>query len=123
LILPVIIAATASSCATAQVPGVLMAARASLVVSSTGLAANLAPGYLNEAKQMLERANQEFAANGDDAACRDYAYIATNKFELADVMARAELERKTLVESTAQTRPLRSDGEPTSTGGALAAAR
>lgn len=96
MMIPVVIAAVTSSCATAPVPGVLMGARASLVASSTGLAANLAPRYLEEAKQMLERANQEFATNGDDAICRDYSYIAENKFELADVMARAEVERQAL---------------------------
>jgi hypothetical protein len=66
--IPVIVAAVTSSCATAPIPGGLTLARASMVASSAGLAANLAPTYLDEAKRMLERANQEFATNGDDAA-------------------------------------------------------
>ena len=119
LMIPAVVATLTSSCATAPVPSVLMEARASLVASSTGLAANLAPRYLEEAKEMLERANQEFATNGDDAVCRDYSYIAENKFELADVTARAEQERQALGEGGA---PKAQDARPR-TGRSLASAR
>lgn len=124
LIIPAVIATVASSCATAgPVPSVLMEARASLVASSTGLAANLAPSYLDDAKQMLERANREFATKGDDAVCRDYSYIAQNKFELADVMARAELERKAFDESVPPDGAVHSEEAPAWSAGALASAR
>ena len=82
-----------------SVPNRLIEARRSLVASSTGLADNLALGYLEDAKAMLERANQEFALHGNSDLCRDYSYIAENKFELADAVARAALFRQTQAEA------------------------
>jgi hypothetical protein len=122
-VFPVFVAALMSSCATAPVPNVLLEARASLLASNTGLAANLAPRYLDDAKQALERANQEFATHGDDAVCRDYSYIAENKFELADVIARAELERQALGEGAAPKDSLRSEEARPRAGRSLASAR
>jgi hypothetical protein len=124
LMIPVVLAAVTASCATAgPVPNVLLEARTSMAIASAGLAANLAPSYLNDAKQMLERANLEFATNGDDAVCRDYSYIAQNKIDLADVMARAELERKALDESAAPNGAVRSEEAAAWSPGALASAR
>jgi|HubBroStandDraft_6_1064221.scaffolds.fasta_scaffold959417_2 hypothetical protein len=124
LMIPVVLAAVTSSCATAgPVPNVLLEARASMATASAGMAANLAPRYLDDAKQMLERANREFATKGADAVCLDYSYIAQNKIELADVMARAELERKALDESAAPNGAVHSEEAPAWTAGALASAR
>src|SRR5580692_177930 len=95
----VVFAAVTGSCATGSVPSTLLEARRSLIASSTGLADVLALSYLEDAKEMLERANHEFALHGNSDLCRDYSYIAENKFELADAVARAELFRQTQAEA------------------------
>ena len=48
---------------------------------------------------MLDKANQEFADHGDSLECRDYAYIASRKLELADVKARTALDRQKIAEA------------------------
>jgi Domain of unknown function (DUF4398) len=123
LMFPVVLAAVTGSCATGSVPGALTDARRSLVASSNGLAAALAPSYLDAAKEMLERANQEFASHGNSNRCKDYSYIAENKFELADAVARAELFRQTVGGGDAPGRGLRPEDARSSTGGPLAPAR
>jgi hypothetical protein len=80
----------------ALVPGLLMEARSSFVASSTNPAAGLAVSHLDDARAALEKANQEFAARGNSDACQDYAYIAENKVELADIVARIESEKQML---------------------------
>ena len=120
----IVLAAVTSSCATGSVPNTLIEARRSLVASSTGLADVLALSYLEDAKEMLERANQEFAVHGDSDLCRDYSYIAENKFELADAVARAELFRQTKEgEAVGQGRILRSEPGRPPTGWPPAAVR
>jgi outer membrane protein OmpA-like peptidoglycan-associated protein len=47
----------------------------------------------------LAKANAEFDAHGDTLQCRDYAYIARNKVQLADVKARTELDRQKIAEA------------------------
>jgi hypothetical protein len=37
--------------------------------------------------------------HGDTNVCRDYAYIAQNKLELADAMAQTEIDRRTIGEA------------------------
>jgi len=113
----VVLAAVTGSCATGSVPATLIEARRSLVASSTGLADALALSYLEDAKEMLERANREFALHGNSDLCRDYSYIAENKFELADTVARAELFRQTQEgEGVGPGRSLRSEDARSSTG-------
>ncbi|HEX3904024.1 MAG TPA: DUF4398 domain-containing protein [Polyangia bacterium] len=80
----------------ASTPGMLMEARASFVASSTSPAAGMARSHLDDARAALEKANQAFAARGDSPACQDYAYIAENKVQLADIVARIELEQEML---------------------------
>jgi hypothetical protein len=99
-----------SSCATTSAPGALTEARMSLIASSNGPAATLAPSYLDDAKGMLERANREFARHGNSDVCRDYSYIAENRFELADAIARAELLRQTVGGGNAPGLGLRTEG-------------
>ena len=119
----VVLAAVTGSCATGSVPGTLIEARRSLVASSTGLADALALSYLDDAKEMLERANREFALHGNSDLCRDYAYIAENKFELADAVARAELFRQTQAESVGSGSRLGSDDARSSISGSPAPGR
>ena len=83
------------ACATAR-PAQLVEAEMSYMAARDGLPANLAPHALSEARTVLERAGQEFTAHGDTNVCRDYSYIAQNKLELAEVTARAELDRQTI---------------------------
>ena len=98
LILALAFTATVGACATH--PSVqLVAARDAYAASSGGLAAKLTPTELYDAKKALDQANSEFARNGDTLACRDYAYIAHRKFELADVKARTELDRRKIAEA------------------------
>lgn len=90
-LLPATFALLSGACATA-VPAPLVYARLSYTSSAQGVTGYLAPTYLADAKGALDKANSEFATNGDTATCRDYAYIAENKLELADSVARADLK-------------------------------
>ncbi len=80
----------------ASMPGMLMEARNAFVASSTSPAASRATSHLDDARAALEKADQEFAAKGGSAVCQDYAYIAENKVQLADIVARIELEEEML---------------------------
>jgi hypothetical protein len=123
VMLPIILAAVTSSCATASVPGTLMEARLSYISSRNGLAAALAPSYLDDATEMLERANREFDSHGASAVCKDYSYIAENKFELADAVARAELFRQTIGGGDGSGGSLRSEDARSSAGAPRAPVR
>jgi hypothetical protein len=92
LLAAIVVAGSMSACATA-LPGTLVEARYSYLASSSGPAATMAPGQLLDAKQMLDRANDEFQFHGDTGMRRDYSYIAENKLELADAVARTEVGR------------------------------
>jgi hypothetical protein len=85
-------------CAT-TIPAPLAEARDTFAALSNGPAGDLSAAALSDAKQMLEKSNQELAAHGDTNVCRDYAYIAQNKLELASVMAETEVDRRTVVEA------------------------
>ena len=87
-----------SGCATTAPPE-LVQARSSFTASNNGLAAKLTPTELHDAWLVLAKANAEFDEHGDTTACRDYAYIAQNKLELADVKARTELDRQKIAEA------------------------
>jgi outer membrane protein OmpA-like peptidoglycan-associated protein len=87
-----------SSCATTAPPE-LVQARSAFTASNNGLAAKLTPTELHDAWIVLAKANDEFDKHGDTTQCRDYAYIAQNKVELADVKARTELDRQKIAEA------------------------
>jgi outer membrane protein OmpA-like peptidoglycan-associated protein len=87
-----------SGCAT-TVPPELIQARTSYTASNNGLAAKLTPTELHDAWTVLAKANKEFDEHGDTTMCRDYAYIAQRKLELADVKARTELDRQKIAEA------------------------
>jgi outer membrane protein OmpA-like peptidoglycan-associated protein len=93
-----VLAGLVSACATTA-PTELVDARNSYAASSNGLAAKLMPTELYDAKNALDRADKEFADHGDTYQCRDYAYIAERKLELADVKARTELDRQKIAEA------------------------
>jgi Domain of unknown function (DUF4398) len=93
------LAGLSSACATTNVPAQLGVARDTYTDLSSGPVAKLTPVELDDARQALEKANQELAAHGDTNVCRDYAYIAQNKLELADAMAQTEIDRRTIVEA------------------------
>ncbi len=78
------------ACATA-VPAPLVAAHVSYTSVAGGPVAQLAPHYLEDARRALDKADTEFTAHGDTDVCRDYAYIAGNKLELASSVARTQL--------------------------------
>jgi outer membrane protein OmpA-like peptidoglycan-associated protein len=86
------------ACATTA-PEQLVEARNAYQTSNGGLAAKLTPTELYDAKNALDRADKEFADHGDTLECRDYAYIAHRKFELADAKARTELDRQQIAEA------------------------
>jgi outer membrane protein OmpA-like peptidoglycan-associated protein len=94
----VAIAGLTVGCATVAPPE-LVQARASYVASNSGPAAKLTPTELHEAWTMLSKANQEFEQNGDTTTCRDYAYIAQRKLQLADAKARTEQDRQSIKEA------------------------
>ena len=98
MVLISILFGTAIACAT-NPPAQLVAAREAYVASSGGLAAKLTPTELHDGKKALDQANDEFERNGDTLMCRDYAYIAQRKLELADVKARTELDRQKIAQA------------------------
>jgi outer membrane protein OmpA-like peptidoglycan-associated protein len=85
-------------CATTA-PTELVEARTAYTASNNGLAAKLTPTELHDAWVVLAKANKEFDEHGDTTVCRDYAYIANNKLQLADVKARTELDRQKIAEA------------------------
>jgi outer membrane protein OmpA-like peptidoglycan-associated protein len=91
-------AGSMGACATTA-PEQLVQARNAYAVSSGGLAAKLTPTELYDAKNALDRADKEFADHGDTYECRDYAYIAERKVELADARARTEADRTVIAEA------------------------
>jgi hypothetical protein len=86
-------------CATANIPAQLSEAQQTYVALSSGRTTKLTAADLSDAKQALEKANRELAEHGDTNVCRDYAYIAQNKLELADAVAQTEMDRRTVVEA------------------------
>ncbi len=86
------------ACATTAPPQ-LVEARNAYTASNSGLAAKLTPTELHDAWLVLAKANKEFDEHGDTTMCRDYAYIAQNKLQLADVKARTELDRQKIAEA------------------------
>ena len=103
----------AGACASTP-PVQLVAARNAYTASSSGLSAKLTPTELYDAKKELDQANYEYDQHGDTAACRDHAYIAHRKFELADVKARTELDRRKIGEAGVAGLAVRDDQAKTS---------
>jgi len=116
-----VVGLTIGACATTA-PSQLIQARDAYAVSNSGLAAKLTPTELYDAKKALDRANKEFEDHGDTVQCRDYAYIAQRKLELADVKARTEQDRQKIYES-AKAGGLAKDAQAKSTTSALAETR
>ncbi len=98
LLASIALAGLISGCATTAPPE-LVQARTSFTAANTGLAAKLTPTELHDAWIVLAKANKEFDEHGDTVMCRDYAYIAQNKVELADAKARTELDRQKIAEA------------------------
>lgn len=105
-VFPATLALLSGACAT-TVPAPLVLARQSYQSSTVGPAARMAPRYLADARSALDKANAEFATNGDTGICRDYAYIAENKLEEADAVARTEMSNVAEIETAA------AEGTPT----------
>ncbi len=110
LILAVALSALTSACATVA-PAQLVGVRDSFAAASVGLPGKLTPSALYDAKQVLDQANKEFETRGDTTTCRDYAYIAQNKVELAEVMAGTEQDRQTIID-LARARAVASNAQP-----------
>ncbi len=121
LLVTALAASTIGACATTAPPQ-LLEARDAYAVSNNGLAAKLTPTDLYDAKKALDSANKEFEENGDTPTCRDYAYIASRKLELADVKARTEQDRQRIAEAVRAGVVVR-DSQVKSTETALAATR
>jgi len=108
-------------CATTA-PTELVDARTAFTASNSGLAAKLSPTELHDAWVVLDKANKEFDENGATNTCRDYAYIAQNKLQLADVKARTELDRQKIAEAVKAGVVVR-DNQVKSTRAALSSTR
>ena len=121
LLASIALAGLMSGCATTAPPE-LVQARTSFTTSNSGLAAKLAPTELHDAWTVLAKANKEFDEHGDTTMCRDYAYIAQNKLELADVKARTELDRQKIAEAVKAGVVMR-DNQVKSTKAALSSTR
>jgi outer membrane protein OmpA-like peptidoglycan-associated protein len=83
-------------------PMQLVDARRAWDASNQGPTGTLNPTDLYEAKKSLDQANAEFERDGDTMAVRDYAYIAQRKIQLADSVARANLDRQTIAAAAKQ---------------------
>jgi outer membrane protein OmpA-like peptidoglycan-associated protein len=81
------------------VPPQLREARLVYKSSGDGTTAMLSPTQLYGARQVLDSANREFDENGDTFRARDYAYIASRRVELAEVTARTDQDRQTILEA------------------------
>ena len=110
-----------SGCATTAPPE-LVRARSAYTASNNGLAAKLSPTELHDAWIVLAKANAEFDEHGDTTECRDYAYIAQNKLDLADVKARTEQDRQKIAEAVKAGVVVR-DNQVKSTRAALSSTR
>jgi outer membrane protein OmpA-like peptidoglycan-associated protein len=121
LLASIALAGLMSGCATTAPPE-LVQARTSFAASNSGLAAKLTPTELHDAWIVLAKANKEFDEHGDTVMCRDYAYIAQNKLELADVKARTELDRQKIAEAVKAGVTVR-DNQVKSTRAALSSTR
>jgi outer membrane protein OmpA-like peptidoglycan-associated protein len=108
-------------CATTA-PTELVEARTAYTASNNGLAAKLTPTELHDAWIVLAKANKEFDEHGDTTVCRDYAYIANNKLQLADVKARTEQDRQKIAEAVKAGVTVR-DNQVKSTRAALSSTR
>ncbi len=84
-----------TGCATAA-PSLLVDARNSYETAAKGPAGKLSPTELYDAKKVLDKANLEFEARGDTLECRDLAYVAQRKVQLADVKASTEQDRQSI---------------------------
>jgi len=71
-------------CASSQAPKELLDARAAYTRAQTGMARELSPAELHEAKVALDGAEHGFMDDGDTQNTRDAAYIALRKAELAE---------------------------------------
>jgi outer membrane protein OmpA-like peptidoglycan-associated protein len=86
------VAAAASACAsTHPMPVELAEARRDYEYSASGEATEAAPAELHTAKQTLERANEAFSRDPDDAHVRDLAYVAQRQAAVARAQARIHL--------------------------------
>ena len=121
LMTAVALAGFLGACASAP-PTHLVDVRNAYVASSNGLAGQLTPTELYDAKKVLDKANREFAENGNTAECRDYCYIAHRKVALADVKARTEQDRRTIAAAVSAGVVVR-DAQVKNTQAALASTR
>ena len=121
LTLGISLAGLVSSCATVA-PNELVDARNAYSASSNGLASQLTPTDLHDAKTVLDQANSEFERNGDSLAVRDTAYVALRKVELADAKARTEADHRAIAEAVKQGVVVR-DNQVKSSQAALAETR
>lgn len=121
LTLGISLAGLVSGCASVA-PSELVDARNAYSASSHGIAAQLTPTELHDAKKVLDQANQEFDENGDTVALRDTAYIALRKVQLADVKARTAVDRQAIADAVKQGVVARDD-QVTRTQAALAETR
>lgn len=113
--------ALAQGCASST-PRHLLDVRAQYAESGKGLASRLTPTELYDAKNALDRANQECADHGDSQACRDLSYIAQRKVELANAKASTELDRVNVAEAV-KAGVVARDSQVTNTRAALAQSR
>ncbi len=83
-----LVAMTASACATVAPPQDLVSARNAYDRASKGVAAQLAPADVHNAKEALDAAESSFADSKDSQETKDLAYTATRRAELAEARAR-----------------------------------
>lgn len=95
-----LLAVLSVGCSITPPPKELVAARENYEKAEKGLAANLAPADLDNAKQALDRAEAAFGEEPEEERTKHLAYIADRKAQLASV--NAGIERANRVRSGAE---------------------
>lgn len=85
----------------------LIDARNAYQAAASGPAGTQTPADLYEARKMLDRADAEFATNGNSPEAHDLAYIAQRKAQLATARARIVEERLRFDQLTRQAQNLK----------------
>lgn len=87
-------AALTVACGSPPISKELRTARDAYAEAEAGVASDLAPAELAEAKQGLERAEEAFRADHKSQETKDYAYIAERRAQLATIYGQIEQRKR-----------------------------
>lgn len=88
------LALLAAACGSPPISTELRTARDAFDAAQKGIASDLAPAELEEARQALERAEDAFRKDHKSQETKDYSYIAERKSQLATVYGQIEQKKR-----------------------------